>query len=350
MWTATRLFVRTMGCEREQLLGIPLADLLTPGPQEWSETGLETGARQQWGVGHDEGEECAVVTKDGRVLEALLRVHYERDESGSPSGVRAMLIDIGERKRMEQQLRETSSQLRALGQHLESIREEEQSRIAREIHDELGQTLTVLKLNVGWLSRHVPDGDGVLRKLSAMNDLLDLSLNTVQRIAAELRPAILDNLGLIAAMEWLTRTYEERTGIACTFVHSGEDAMLLDKKLATALFRISQEALTNAARHAKARSVEICLDVSQEEILLEITDDGIGITRTQVDDPRSFGLVGMRERLYPWNGRLAVVAAQGQGTSISVVIPLRLAEGDYDPYIDRGRSQDNARGLDPDPE
>ena len=314
------LFVQTLGYEREQLLGKPLVDLLTPNSQAW----FATGARRQPRKSPGDGEECAVVTKDGRVLETLLRAHDECDDAGNIAGVRAMLIDISDRKRMERQLRETTDQLHALGRHLESIREEEQSRIAREIHDELGQALTVLKLNVSWVGRHVQDdGDDVPRKLAAMNDLLGSSLATVQRIAAELRPAILDNLGLIAGMEWLTRTYEERTGIACTFVHSGEDAVLMDKDLATALFRISQEALTNAARHANAGSVDLGLAVTEGEIQLEIKDDGIGITQAAVDDPRSFGIIGIRERLYPWQGRLAVAGAPGQGTTVSVVIPRR---------------------------
>ncbi len=242
------------------------------------------------------GDICLLRAGEERTFE--LRASPLRDVDSRLEGCLCVLHDITERKQaeealqllaqnLEQRVLERTRELHTLGHHLESIREDEQSRIAREIHDELGQALTVLKLNVSWLSRHVQnDGDAVSRRLAAMNDLLGASIETVQRIAAELRPAILDHLGLVAALEWLTRTYEERTGIACTFVHSGEDTVLMDKDLATALFRISQEALTNAARHANARSVDLCLDVTEGEILLEIKDDGIGITQAQVDDPR----------------------------------------------------------------
>jgi signal transduction histidine kinase len=223
---------------------------------------------------------------------------------------------------MERQLRETSDQLHALSRHLVTVREEEQSRIAREIHDELGQTLTVLKMDVSWLaSRAQRCGDDIPRKLASMNELLGATLQTVQRIATEQRPALLDNLGLVAAIQWLARKYEERTGIVCTFVHSNKDGAAVDKDLETALFRIIQEALTNAARHADPRSVQICLQVKPAEILLQIEDDGSGIAPTQTNGEQSFGLLGMRERLYAWNGHLTITSAPGQGTALHIVVP-----------------------------
>ena len=277
------------------------------------------------------GDICVLRAGEARTFE--LRASPLRDVDSHLEGCLCVLHDITQRKQaeealqllaqnLEQRVLERTRELHILGHHLESIREDEQSRIAREIHDELGQALTVLKLNVSWLSRHVQNnGDAVPRRLAAMNDLLGASIETVQRIAAELRPAMLDHLGLVAALEWLTRTYEERTGIVCTFVHSGDDTVLMDKDLATALFRISQEALTNTARHANARSVDLCLEVTEGEILLEIKDDGIGIKQAQVDDPRAFGIIGMRERLYPWQGHMTMTGAHGQGTTISIVIP-----------------------------
>ncbi len=322
------LCVQTLGYERDQLIGKPFADLLAQGATK----SFQLDMRGHTTSNLFRGQECAVVTRDGRVIETLLRTHYERDDAGHVTGVRAMFVDISDRKRMERQLQESTDRLHALGRHLESVREEEQTRIAREVHDELGQILTVLKMDVSWLQRHVQapvngDGEAVPRKLAAMSEQLSASLQTVHRIAAELRPALLDNLGLIAAIEWLTRSYEDRTGIACSFVYTGGEAELLDelldKDLATTLFRICQEALTNVARHAQASAVQVSLAVTASEIKLEITDDGIGIAQAQIADPRSFGLIGMRERLYPWNGRMTVTGTPHQGTTLSIVIQLK---------------------------
>lgn len=312
------LFVETLGYSREDLLDKSLRNLLAPGSQGCLDLDTRPHAANRL-LG---GEECEVLTKDGRVLETLLRMRYERDEAGHVCGLRAMFVDISDRKRMERQLRETSDQLHALSRHLVTVREEEQSRIAREIHDELGQTLTVLKMDVSWLaSRAQRCGDDIPRKLASMNELLGATLQTVQRIATELRPALLDNLGLVAAIQWLARKYEERTGIVCTFVHSNKDGAAVDKDLETALFRIIQEALTNAARHADPRSVQICLQVKPAEILLQIEDDGSGIAPTQTNGEQSFGLLGMRERLYAWNGHLTITSAPGQGTALHIVVP-----------------------------
>jgi signal transduction histidine kinase len=155
-----------------------------------------------------------------------------------------------------------------------------------------------------------------------MRALLESSVATVQRIASELRPALLDNLGLIAAIEWLTRDCQEHTGISVVFTHAGDQAAeQLEGSLATALFRICQEALTNVVRHAQAGEVCVCLDVSAGQVLLEIKDDGIGIAPAQVHDPRSFGLLGMRERLHPWGGRLTIAGGPGQGTTVAAVVP-----------------------------
>ena len=320
------LCVQTLGYERDQLIGKPFADLLAPGATK----SLQLDMRGHTGSNLFRGQECAVVTRGGRVIETLLRTHYERDAAGDVRGVRAMFVDISDRKRMERQLQESTDRLHALGRHLESVREEEQTRIAREVHDELGQILTVLKMDVSWLQRHVQspapgDGAAVPRKLAAMSEQLSATIQTVHRIAAELRPALLDDLGLLAAIEWLTRNYEERTGVACSFVHSGDGAELLDKDLVTTLFRICQEALTNVARHAHASVVRVCLDVTEFDIKLEITDDGIGIAQAQIADPRSFGLLGMRERLYPWNGRMTVTGAPQHGTTLAIVIQLQQA-------------------------
>lgn len=275
-----------------------------------------------------------------------LRASSLHDADRSPLGRVYVLRDITKRSQAEaalqqlthsleasvaartRELQDSTDRLHALGRHLESVREEEQTRIAREVHDELGQLLTVLKMDVRWLQRHLPgDGETVSRKLDAMNDQLSAAIKTVHRIAAELRPPLLDNLGLIAAIDWLADSCTERTGVVCSFVYSGGEAesldKALDKDLATTLFRICQEALTNVARHAQAATVQVCLVVTEFDIKLDIVDDGLGIAPAQAADPRSFGLIGMRERLLPWNGRMTITGAPQQGTTLSIAIPLQ---------------------------
>jgi len=213
--------------------------------------------------------------------------------------------------------------LRNLARHLELIREEEKTRIARQVHDELGQMLTALKMDVAWLSSRLPkENDPLRQKARAMSELISTTIQSVQRISAELRPGLLDDLGLVAALEWQSHEFQQRTDIDCRLDLVDEAGLELAPDLKTALFRIFQEMLTNVARHAQATAVTISLVRPDHQLRLIVKDNGKGITPAQISDPKSLGLIGIRERLHPWHGELQIESSPGAGTTVSVTVPL----------------------------
>ena len=230
--------------------------------------------------------------------------------------------EIAERKRAEEQLRRSEENLRALAGHLESVREEERTRIAREIHDELGQVLTGLKMDLTWVAKRLPSGQPALNeKIESMFDLIDDSVNAVRRIASGLRPEALDQLGLLPAIEWQLRDFQMRTGIRCKVTLPGEEVKP-DQERSTALFRIFQELLTNVARHANATKVEVSVRVAGSTFVMEVQDNGRGIAEHEMNSPHALGLLGMRERALPFGGRFQIDGAKGRGTRATVSIPL----------------------------
>jgi PAS domain S-box-containing protein len=231
--------------------------------------------------------------------------------------------DITERIRSEKELEHSRQELRNLSAHQRTVREDERTRIAREIHDELGQTLTALKMDLAWLKNRLPAGVKPLHvKLQQMSKLAGTTIETVHRIATELRPGLLDDLGLAAAIEWQAADFQNRSGIACAAALAADD-LELDRDLATALFRIFQETLTNIARHSGATRAEVSLERSEDRIVLTVADNGRGITKKQSEDDRSFGIIGMRERAHLWGGELRIKGSRGKGTRVTVDVPLR---------------------------
>ncbi|RJQ55034.1 MAG: GAF domain-containing protein [Nitrospiraceae bacterium] len=223
-----------------------------------------------------------------------------------------------ESKNAEKRLKESYKQLRNLTGHLQSVREEERGRIARDIHDELGQLMTALKIDLAWLhSRLHRDQEVFLDKIKSMIELIEMGNKTIQRISSELRPRMLDDLGLSAAIEWQAREFQERTGIECGVRMIPED-IILEKELATNIFRIFQEAITNVIRHADATRVEVNLKVDPSGLELLITDNGKGIVEEQISSPYSCGLISMRERVLPWDGRVEITGEENRGTTVKV--------------------------------
>ena len=230
--------------------------------------------------------------------------------------------EIDERTRVESELRASREELRDLASHLQSVREKERTDIAREIHDELGQALTALKMDVHWIRQRVGDGQPALgARASAMSTMIDATVHTVRRISSELRPKLLDDLGLSAALEWQAREFEQRAGIECD-IASEPDDIVLDQPRSTALFRIFQEALTNIARHAAASRVDVVIRHAGGLVEMTVSDDGTGIAPEQVSDARSLGIVGMRERVRSLGGAIEVVGHRGQGTTVHVTLPV----------------------------
>lgn len=244
------------------------------------------------------------------------------EPDGQVSRVIGYGLDITELKAKERELHESREQLRQLALHLESIREEECTRISREVHDLLGQALTALRMDVAWLERRLPETTPELEKrIESMKRLIDSTVQTTRRIAADLRPGLLDDLGLGAALEWETRQFGARTGCSCSF-DDRIGHLPLPRDLSTALFRIFQEVLTNVARHAEATHVHADLLIRGDNLVLQVRDDGRGIRPEELENPRSLGLLGMRERVLPWGGRVSLEGRPDEGTTVTVTVPV----------------------------
>lgn len=237
-------------------------------------------------------------------------------------GAVVVFLDITERKRAEQQLTLSHDQLRKLTARLESVREEERILIAREIHDELGQALTGVKLELCLLHDQIAEvSPAMMNRLESISTLVDGTIQSVQRIATELRPVVLDQLGLIPAIEWQAHEFQARTGIQCT-LDVYLRAITLSHAGSTAMFRIFQEILTNVARHAQASIVHITLQEQAGSLVLDVRDNGRGVTDAELADPHSLGLVGMRERALLLGGETIFTGSPGTGTAVRVRIPL----------------------------
>lgn len=250
-------------------------------------------------------------------------VNLKRVVIGGKNRVLALVRDITHRKKREDALEESRAQLRNLTSHLEFIREKERKHISREIHDDLGQALTVLKMDVSWMRKKLRKGQDILdEKMQGMSQFIDDTIGTVQRICMDLRPRLLDDAGLVAAMEWHVEDFQNRTGIQCLLDHGNIIDEHLSQVQSTTLFRIFQEGLTNVLRHAHARWVRVVLNEEGVFLLLTIEDNGRGITQDQIHDPDSFGLMGVRERIAFLGGTFEVHGIPGKGTIIKARIPL----------------------------
>ncbi|MEQ1677311.1 MAG: sensor histidine kinase, partial [Chitinophagaceae bacterium] len=230
-------------------------------------------------------------------------------------------IDFTERVKAQEQIKETTRKLRQLTAHLQSIREEERKRIGREIHDELGQQLTAIKMDVSWIDKKLPADAGLVKsKLKNIIGLLDGSNQSLRRILSELRPGMLDERGLIEAIEWLGRQFTENTGVLVEF-KSTETEIKLPEPLAICIFRVYQEALTNVMRYAGASKVRTSFSFKDDIIRVTIDDDGHGFDPAVIQSKQTFGILGMKERVASLNGMLKLESTPGKGTRIAIHIP-----------------------------
>jgi two-component system sensor histidine kinase UhpB len=260
--------------------------------------------------------------KDGTFVWIDTKRIVLRDPRGQAIGVLAVAKDITERKQADEALRATHDRLREFAGRMRSVREQERALMARQIHDELGQVLTALGMDVAWLEARLPAHDRPLvEKCRAMAAIIEGTIGRVRTLATELRPAVLDDLGLLAAIEWETQQFARRTGIACT-LELPATLPPLDADRSTDLFRILQEALTNVVRHAAAQHVDVQVRETPAELVLGVSDDGRGIGTAEATSPRSLGLLGMRERALLWNGTVDVRARPQGGTAVTVLLPL----------------------------
>ena len=311
---------RSLGYTREELLG------MTPVDVEVSNTGASgASVAARLGVGKAARFEQVYRTKDGRRLP--VEVSVRRLVLEGRVAALCLVRDITEPKQAERDLLQSREQLRALAGRIQAVREDERARIAREIHDVLAQELTGLKIDVSLVTRLLDEHAGeanralVFQKLADMTARTNSALQVVQKIVTELRPVVLDTMGLSAAVEWLARDFATRMRIECR-VEVPERDPALGRDGATALFRILQESLTNMARHAAATRVDVFLQAGSEGVVLRVDDNGRGIKEEVLNDPRSFGLTGMRERALLLGGSCSVRGRSGAGTTVEVRLPL----------------------------
>jgi PAS domain S-box-containing protein len=310
-----REFSLMFGYGPQECIGRGLNELIVPEE-------LQTEARSRGDLatcGQRVVTEGVRQRRDGSRLQvAMIRVPISVP-GGRIAGL-AIYRDITESKRHEEELNQSFDQLRALTARLQGIREEERKRVAREIHDELGQALTAIKLDLASLVRELPVDQAQEIKAESILSLVDQTIQVVRRISTELRPGILDDLGLVAAIEWAAEEFQARTGTKCR-VDVPEDDIIVGQERATAIFRILQETLTNIARHASATQVDISLNMDDGDVALEVRDNGCGISEEHLTNRKSLGMLGMRERAHLLGGKLRVSGTPGVGTIVRVRIP-----------------------------
>jgi PAS domain S-box-containing protein len=300
----------------EQLIGLTPAEFFRHDP---------AAGRRGWRKLFDNGHSHSV-THERRLDGSEMWVEGDYlcfyDAAGRITGHFGVQRDVTDRTLAAKELEQSRTELRALAARLQATREEERTRIAREIHDELGQALTALKLDLAWLETHQARHSGPV-KLGDMSITarIDQTMEVVRRIATELRPSVLDQLGLEAAIEWLVREATRVSGIPVT-LDAGEFPRLPDE-VASHAFRILQEALTNVTRHSKATKVIVTVRHAAQSIILAVEDNGIGFTPQSLSGLRSLGLVGMRERAMACGGSLLVRGQPGEGCAIMVTIPVQ---------------------------
>ena len=266
--------------------------------------------------------ELVGLKKDGTTFDVFYSVHIVTDRFGNPICRMGFFHDITEHKRADAELENSQKELRSLTSHLQNLREQERKRMAHRIHDELGQELTVLKMNLDLLKDKLPkDQKDLLDLTGSMMKTLNKTARTVQRMSTELRPRLLDDIGLIPAMEWYIKEFQKHTGIKCEFITDDGD-INPDTKTSTVLFRVLQEALTNTARHADATRIKISLTAKPDKLILKIRDNGKGITQNQITSSNSFGILGIRESVLSLRGQTEIKGIPDKSTTIKVSLPL----------------------------
>jgi PAS domain S-box-containing protein len=259
-------------------------------------------------------------TKTGKVIFCEWYNSVLKNDDGNVFSCMSLVQDITETKRAETELLEKNEQLRNLSAHLQDILEEERANIAREIHDELGERLTGIRLDISWIESHLSEAC-IKDRFPALIKLVDDTIKTVRKISTELRPSLLDDFGLVDAIEWQAAEFEKRTGISCK-VKSFVRQNLTNKKIEITLFRIFQESLTNILRHAEASQISVQLLLAENTVELTIADDGVGMDFNMVKHKKTLGLMGMKERVLMVNGEYNITSNIGKGTTITVSVPI----------------------------
>lgn len=307
-------FFKTFGYTKDELLARNISHVIDPGQLKNDPVRFDLLMKGQSVL-----RERRMMSRDGTIIEVEANVKMLPD-----GRILAIAREITERKKAKSELEQSYKAIRQLTEHIQNIREEERTNIAREIHDELGQRLTVLKMDVSWLENELADTNNSNIKLKLQNllDLLDSTLNTVKRISSELRPSLLDDMGLATAMEWHLNEFRKRAAIKTKFEKPQEEILLPDS-IKTGLFRIFQESLTNVARHANAKNIDVFLQQINGEVVLRIKDDGQGFDKEKVINKKTLGILGMEERSFMMGGHYRISSEPGIGTLVTVSVPYK---------------------------
>lgn len=309
------------GCSRDEALGAPLAWFI---PERFR--GVHTEHVRRFGAAGTASRRMGAQ----RIVTGLRRNGGEFPIDASISQLEehggkyytVILRDVSERVRVEDALRRSQEELRELGAAAHAAREQEKSRIARELHDELAQSLTALQMDVAWCKERVPEGQpATSARLAGMETLLNETVAATRRIASDLRPLMLDDLGLLPAVEWLVESFTQRNGIPCELAVSNPE-LELPSAHATAVFRIVQESLANVGKHARASRVKVGIECNGSELTLSIRDDGAGFSLQNPRKPNAYGLLGLRERASLLGGKASITSAPGKGTHVEVRLPV----------------------------
>jgi len=282
--------------------------------------------------GPSHGHYCIPLISSDRVL-GVVNFYLKEEQQLNPqhkeflSSIADVLAGIIIRKEAEERLKNSSEQLRRLATHLQSSREDERTEFAREVHDELGQALTALKMDIFWIRNRLPEDEtALIAKADDSLALVDSTIKSVRRICTELRPDILDHLGITAAVEWQIEEFRKRTGIKCSvIIHPHE--IKISRDLSISVFRIMQEALTNIIRHSGATEVIVTMESAKNSLSFRISDNGKGIPKKNIHGSKSFGILGIRERVRFWNGDLHIEGGPAKGTTLLITIPLGKSAG-----------------------
>jgi len=314
-------FCKMTGYTEEELIGKPTR-MLYPDDKDYltkDKILFDDVQQEKYGI------EGAIRRKDGSTLEVY--VYASSFNIKNPSGGEVVtVVDISKRKMAERALEASTEQLHVLTGRLEGIREEERRSLSQELHDQLGQILTAISLDLEEAKKLDLAEHGLITiKLDSALKLTDDAIGIVKDVSAKLRPSLLDHLGLLAAIEWLTKEFERITGVRCERSLPAEE-LDIDEPRATTLFRILQEALTNVARHARAKRVKVNLTESANEIFLSVADNGVGISDRDLQNPKSIGLLGIQERLRPFKGISTFRRGPHGGTEVLIQIPKSIKE------------------------
>ena len=265
--------------------------------------------------------EYRLVRKDGKMLYVISRGKGYFNKQDQLVRISGSIEDITDRKIAEIELNKSHKRLRELAMYMQEAIENERMKIALDLHDDLGQQLTALNMEMSWLkARIIKDSPYLSDKMDEMTDILKLVMKNVQVIATELRPSVLDNLGLISAIEWHLKEYEKKFRIKCQ-LNVSPKGMVIKQSLSVAIFRIMQEALTNVARHANASLVKVNIAKAENLLKIIIADNGMGITKDNIENSRSFGLMGIKERANVFKGKVKIIGEPNKGTKLIVKIP-----------------------------